>query len=82
MPMGMFWSSLLFGFVNSFAIYIASLDIPSELIQMIPYLITVIALALFAMRKQMKKKRVDEAHELYSEDVISSVVKDISAADE
>jgi len=82
MPLGMLWSSLLFGFVNSIAIYIASLDIPSELIQMIPYLITVIALGVFAMKTQMKKKNAEEARELYSEDAVSSVVKDISDTDE
>lgn len=79
MPMGMLWASLLFGFVNSIAIYIASLDIPSELIQMIPYLITVIALAIFSIRVQMKKKHVEGARELYSEEVISGVVKDITS---
>ena len=82
MPMGMLWASLLFGFVNSIAIYIASLDIPSELIQMIPYLITVIALAIFSIRVQMKKKNVHGERELYSEDVISGVVKDIKTEDD
>ncbi len=82
MPLGMLWSSLLFGFVNSIAIYIASLDIPSELIQMIPYLITVIALGVFSMKTQMKKKSAEGARELYSEDAVSSVVKDISDTDE
>jgi len=82
MPMGMLWSSLLFGFLNSFAIYIASLDIPSELIQMIPYLITIIALAVFAIRTQRKKKKKGEVRELYSKDTLEGVVKDIEAADE
>lgn len=80
--MGMLWSSLLFGFVNSIAIYIASLEIPSELIQMIPYLITIIALAVFSIRVQMKKKKGQEVRELYTEEAVQSVVKDISAADE
>ena len=70
MPMGMLWSSLLFGFVNAFAIYIASLDIPSELIQMIPYLITVIALAVFSFRLQMKKRKKEAVRDLYSEEPV------------
>lgn len=81
MPLGMLWASLLFGFVNSIAIYIASLDIPSELIQMIPYLITVIALAVFSIKTQMKKKSAEGARELYSEDAVSGVVKDITDTD-
>ncbi|MEW5816989.1 MAG: ABC transporter permease [Spirochaetota bacterium] len=55
MPLGTFLSSLLFGFVNAFAIYIASLRIPSELIQMIPYLVTVIALTIFSIQAHRKK---------------------------
>lgn len=82
MPMGMLWSSLLFGFLNSFAIYIASLNIPSELIQMIPYLITIIALAIFAIRTQRKNKKKGEVRELYSKDTLEGVVKDIQVKDE
>jgi len=57
MPLGTFLSSLLFGLVNAFAIYIASLNVPSELIQMIPYVVTVIALMIFSLRLQMAGKR-------------------------
>lgn len=57
MPMGTFLSSLLFGLVNAFAIYIASLNVPSELIQMIPYVVTVIALMIFSLRLQMAGKK-------------------------
>ncbi len=56
-PLGVMLSSLLFGFVNAFAIYIAALKIPSELIQMIPYVMTVIALVIFAIRTQAEKNR-------------------------
>ena len=63
MPIGVLLSSLLFGFVNSIAIYIASLNVPSELIQMIPYLVTLIALAVFAMRTQRLKIRAGKVHE-------------------
>ena len=63
MPLGVLLSSLLFGFVNSIAIYIASLNVPSELIQMIPYLVTLIALAVFAIRAQRVKIKAGEIHE-------------------
>lgn len=48
LPLGTFLSSLLFGAVNALAIYIASLRIPSELIQTIPYVAALIALAVYA----------------------------------
>ncbi|MDC7228264.1 MAG: ABC transporter permease [Spirochaetales bacterium] len=50
MPLGTMISSLFFALVSAVAIYIASLNIPSELIQLIPYLITVVALAVFSGR--------------------------------
>ncbi len=56
MPLGTFVASIFFAFVSTVAIYIASLNIPSELIQIIPYLITVIALAVFSVRASRKKK--------------------------
>lgn len=57
MPLGVLLSALLFGLVNTFAIYIASLNIPSELIQMIPYLVTILALMVFALQVQLKGRR-------------------------
>jgi len=77
LPVGILLSSLLFGFVNSFAIYIASLNVPSELIQMIPYLVTVIALAIFAIRAQRIKSKVGEIQEHYDEETVKVVVKDL-----
>jgi len=61
MPLGVFLSSLLFGFVNALAIYIASVNIPSELIQMIPYLVTILALAVFAIRQNNSKKWIKKS---------------------
>lgn len=58
MPLGTFLSSLLFGIVNALANYLAVLKVPSEFIQMIPYLATVIALAIYAgqaVRRRSKK---------------------------
>ena len=50
LPLGTLGASCFFAIVSVVAIYISSLNIPSELIQMIPYLVTVLALALFAIR--------------------------------
>ncbi len=51
-PLGILLSSFLFGFVNAISIYISSLNIPSEIIQSIPYIMTVLALTFFSMRKK------------------------------
>jgi len=51
-PLGILLSSVLFGFVNAISIYISSLNIPSEIIQSIPYVMTVLALTFFSMRKK------------------------------
>ncbi len=60
LPLGTFLASLFFGFVNSIAIYIAAINIPSELIQLIPYAVTIIALAVYSVRAaRRKRKRVD-----------------------
>ena len=63
MPLGVLMSSLLFGFVGSIEIYISALNIPSVLIKMIPYLVTLIVLAVFAIRAQRVKSKVGETHE-------------------
>lgn len=61
MPLGTMIASLFFALVSAIAIYIASLNIPSELIQLIPYLITVVALAVFSGRAlKSRKDRKDE----------------------
>jgi len=62
LPLGTFLASILFGIVNAFAIYIASANVPSELIQMIPYVVTVIALTIFSLRK-LKKRPSKKAEE-------------------
>ena len=62
MPLGTFLASLLFGAVNALAIYLASLQIPSELITLIPYAATVIALTIYSAQALKKRtRRVAEA---------------------
>ena len=61
LPLGTFLSSLLFGVVNALANYLASMKVPSEFIQMIPYLATAIALAVYAAQAMRKgRRRVSE----------------------
>jgi ABC-type uncharacterized transport system permease subunit len=65
MPLGTFLASLLFGAVNALAIYFASLQIPSELIALIPYLATVIALTIYSAQALKKRTRkVEEAKQV------------------
>ena len=58
LPIGTFLASLFFGLVNSFAIYIAAINVPSELIQVIPYAVTIIALAVYSVRAARRRKTV------------------------
>ncbi|UCF99581.1 MAG: ABC transporter permease [Spirochaetaceae bacterium] len=65
MPLGTFLASLLFGAVNALAIYLASLQFPSELISLIPYLATVIALTVYSAQALKKRTRkVEEAKQV------------------
>ena len=50
MPLGVFLSSLLFGAVMTLAIYLASVQLPSEFIQMIPYIATIIFLTIYSIQ--------------------------------
>lgn len=56
-PLGAFAASLFFGFADALSNYLQSLSIPSEFVQMIPYLATVGALGLFARRKMSKERK-------------------------
>ncbi len=56
LPLGTFFGSLLFGAVNTLAIFLATLKVPSELIQMIPYVTTVLVLAVYAIQKSMRSR--------------------------
>jgi ABC-type uncharacterized transport system permease subunit len=63
MPLGTFLASLLFGAVNALAIYLAPLQVPSEFIQMIPYVATVIALTIYSAQAGRKRSRKLKAGE-------------------
>ena len=56
LPLGVFLASLLFGILNTIAIYLASIQVPSEFIQMIPYIATVITLTIYSIQASRKRK--------------------------
>ncbi len=63
-PIGTFLATLLFGFADALSNSLQSLQIPAEFVQMIPYIVTVIGLVLYAIQKQnqikrIKKQRID-----------------------
>ncbi|NMB21380.1 MAG: ABC transporter permease [Firmicutes bacterium] len=60
-PLGTALASLFFGFADALSNYMQSLSIPSEFVQMIPYLATVIALGIFA-RQQTARRRKGKKH--------------------
>lgn len=51
-PWGAFFAALGFGFAEALAIQLGNFDIPNQLITSIPYLLTLIALGVFATRRQ------------------------------
>ncbi|MCG8477822.1 MAG: ABC transporter permease [Spirochaetales bacterium] len=86
LPLGTAAGSLLFGFVNAAAIYISSLDVPSELIQTVPYVTTVIALTVYAARSRRRRRphhaaaRPDE-HRAPGDDMTPAVQRRQSSSD-
>ncbi|WP_170311518.1 ABC transporter permease [Vallitalea okinawensis] len=56
-PIGVLISSVLFGMADSLAIRLQLLDVPPQLIQLLPYLITIIAISLYSYSKMNKRNR-------------------------
>ena len=52
-PIGTGLASLVFGFFEAIATRIGSLEIPSQLPQMVPYIATVMALVIYALQAQL-----------------------------
>ena len=55
-PVGTTIASMTFGFFDAFAIRLGSLDIPSQLPQMIPFFATVMALVIYALQRQISTR--------------------------
>lgn len=51
-PFGILASSCLFGFADSFAIRLQMLNFPAQLIQTIPYVITIFAISVYSYKKK------------------------------
>ena len=72
-PLGTLLAAILFGFSDAIANQFGSLDIPAQLVTMIPYATTVIALVVYAIQQRqailarMKKFREEEQDQLTEE---------------
>lgn len=58
LPLGTFFGAFFFGLINTIAIYIAPLGIPSEFVYALPYFVTVIALTVYTIRKNLKSSKI------------------------
>ncbi|MDD3169427.1 MAG: ABC transporter permease [Eubacteriales bacterium] len=58
MPFLSLLSSLLFGFADALSSSLQLFNIPSELTRLVPYLLTIIALGIYASKEQKKKKNL------------------------
>jgi len=65
-PLGVLLASILFGFADAISNQLGSLNIPSQLVQTIPYITTVVALAVFAIQQRQaaleRMKRYQKEH--------------------
>jgi len=59
LPLGTFLGSLLFGIAYALTNFLASINVPSEIIQSIPYIVTVVVLTIYSAQTS-KKKEVGE----------------------
>ncbi|NLW72824.1 MAG: ABC transporter permease [Chloroflexi bacterium] len=55
-PWGTVLAAIIFGFADALSNQLGSLNIPSQLVQMIPYAVTILALAVYAVREQTLKR--------------------------
>ena len=75
-PLGTMLAAMLFGFSDAVANQFASLDIPSQLVQMIPYVTTVVALLVYAIQqKQAVLERIKKYQRESSEELVKKTIK-------
>jgi general nucleoside transport system permease protein len=55
-PWGTLLAAILFGFADAISHQLGSLRIPSQLVQMIPYFVTILALVVYALREKAIKR--------------------------
>jgi simple sugar transport system permease protein len=51
-PLGTLIAAIIFGFADALSNQLGSLNIPSQLVQTIPYIATIVALVVYALRRQ------------------------------
>lgn len=56
-PFGVLLASLLFGSADALANALQAFRIPSEFVQMVPYVVTILGLVIYAQRRQSKKQK-------------------------
>lgn len=65
-PVGTLIAAMIFGFADAIANQLGSLKIPSQLVQMIPYVTTVVALVVYSIQQKQaaiqRMKKFQEAH--------------------
>lgn len=57
MPIGVLLASLLFGLADSLAVRLQVLNLPSRLVQMIPYVVTIIVISIYSYIDMQRKKK-------------------------
>lgn len=65
-PIGTFIAAMIFGFADAIANQLGSLKIPSQLVQIIPYATTIVALVVYSIQQRQaainRMKKYQEAH--------------------
>jgi general nucleoside transport system permease protein len=71
-PWGTLLAAMLFGFADALSHQLGSLNIPSQLVQTIPYVVTILALVIYNLREQaIKRERRRKFQEQHLQSVAS-----------
>jgi len=71
-PWGTLLAAMLFGFADALSHQLGSLNIPSQLVQTIPYFVTIMALVIYNLREQaIKRERRRKFQEQHMQSVAS-----------
>jgi len=72
-PWGTLLAAIVFGFADALSNQLGSLRIPSQLVQMIPYIATIIALVAYAL--QQRARRIERARRFQERHMAESTAK-------
>jgi len=71
-PWGTLLAAILFGFADALSHQLGSLNIPSQLVQTIPYIVTILALVIYNLREQaIKRERRRKFQEQHMQSIAS-----------